>query len=262
MYFSFWRCASLLGIALCVCLVFSSPALAHPASGGNCSGCHGASTTGRDTITGNSGLLNLTSRLDGGNLGTFKVFNVLAGQTVPLTINVTDGGVLGNDPPDQFGAALTGSPKPLYSSATDSLAASVSAPGVLHGIENSTGDSLTFAQDSTWTATSKSVSSPAPYTYVYFDKAAAVWTGSTQSYTYNLTVDPSTPSDVYSVFLRATGVDNQALGSGDSSYLKWTQGEEVLINVTAVPEPGTLALLAVAGVFVALGIGRWRRRTG
>ena len=251
---------------------FLVPRPVHVSTGGNCSGCHGGSTTGRDNITGNSGLLTLSSRLDGGIPGTYKVFNVLAGTTVPLTINVTNGGLdpavkAAEDPllgPDKVGVAITGSPKAGYTSLkpTETLTSSwtLTSPGVLHGIQSDTGHSLTFAQDTAWTGVAKSDTTGVPtYNYVYFDKSTpAAWTGSTQTYTYNLAVDASTPSDVYSLFLRATGVDDQ--GGGAASM--WTQGEEVLIHVTPAPEPGTLALLAAAGIFVPLGAWRWRRRTG
>src|ERR1700687_5766635 len=86
--------ARLAKAALLTLTIASGAGHAHPDLGVPCSRCHTPST-GKMTITGNDTTAALTARLDpGGTSAPLKVFTVRPGDTVDLTVNVTNGDAL------------------------------------------------------------------------------------------------------------------------------------------------------------------------
>jgi hypothetical protein len=241
MYLNYKRMASF--SCFTAFLLVAANAFAHVGSGGNCANCHDPDTN-RMNVTGNTGTLSLTpSRLDFGNTQPLKLFTVTQGQSVPLTINVTNGGASG----DSYGVALTGT---LKSAVLESLTSTT-----IKGVKTSTADALGLITDPSWTSATpvKTGSNPTPadsFGKTYFEQGKFTWAGTPVSKTYNLGVSAATPPDVYTLTLRAAGVDSGM----------WTQSEEILLQVLPIqtPEPSTILLMLSA---VAFGlVAAWRKR--
>ncbi|NOZ41429.1 MAG: PEP-CTERM sorting domain-containing protein [Planctomycetes bacterium] len=224
-------------LALGVLFAFENVAQAFPGSavgtGNSCASCHssdGGSNPVQPTndpasdrvdaleILGEA-LLDLGdgNRNDGKDRGSLQVFTVQPGGTVDLTMQVLDGA-------DKYAVQLKRLEK----------------AGVLGPADT---DFLTgFVPDVSWFA--QGVPNTY-YTSVPFSTSWAVVSPSgPDPYTFSLTVDPGTPLNVYDLEFAVAGHQNVRFYDDLHFYL----------NV--VPEPNTLALLAVAG----MGICYLRRR--
>jgi hypothetical protein len=220
MKFRFLKVVVVATVVILLCGVLPGLAEAHVTSGGNCANCHDP-TTNRFNIT--SAITPPTStslnpRLDGGSTAPLPMFTVRQGDTLSLIFNVTDGG----NANDEFAVALTGT---LKGGVLESLVSS----STVRGIKTSTADLLAFTADPAWNTRTSGGKT-------YYTRGPFSWTGSTTAQTFNLAINPATPLDVYSLTCRTTGVD--------SSFGMWTQAQEILLNVVAVPEPASLLLLA------------------
>ena len=131
------------------------------------------------------------------------------GDTISLPIKVTNGG--------SVGAA--------YAVVMSGLNSGTTIKGLVSG-----GDILTFTADTTWTPQGSGTSA-------YATKGPASWSGTATNYSYALTLGASVPADYYSVKLVAAG----------SSNGRWSQSQDVIIHVTPVPEPASLAALGLSG---------------
>ena len=229
MYINFRRIVSFISLATFLC-VGATNAFATPGSGGNCANCHSPDSN-RMTISGNTGTMSVNPRLDLGSTAQLPYFQVTAGSSIPLTINVTNGGAAG----DSFAMALTGTVK---SGTLESLATTIK------GVQASVSDLLAIPADANWTKRT-------PSSGTYFTSSILSWAGSPVSKTFNLGVAANTAPDIYTMTFKTSGLDS----SGE-----WTQSQEFLVKVvSAVPEPATIVML-LSGVGVALIAWRRRRR--
>ena len=226
MFINFRRIVSFVSLTAFLC-VGATNSFAHTGSGGNCASCHSPDSN-RMNISGNTGTMSVNPRLDLGSTADLPYFQVTAGQSIPLTINVTNGGAVN----DMYAPALTGTVK---SGVLESLATTIK------GVQSSTNDLLAITPDATWTKKT-------PSSGTYFTTSALSWTCAPLSKTYNLSVAADTTPDVYSMTFRASGVD----AGGE-----WTQSQEFLVKVVAaVPEPSIIFML-LSGLGVACIA--WRR---
>ena len=251
---SFRRMMCLAWAAAVLSMIEPAITLAYRGEGGNCARCH-AATKDRMNVTGNTGVLSVNLRLDGGvagtgNTGMLKSFTVRQGQTVGLTINVINGGASGQS--NAYAVTVTGTVKTISvtppTAGVESLGAST-----IKGVRTSVNNILSFTPDPGWTMQAPERGKDAGK--VYFTKGSFKWDGTANSQTFYLTVNPNAPPDVYSLTLRATGVD--------SNTGPWTQSEEVLLDVvTAMPDqPSGSWLLFPAGGGLACMVWQWRRRS-
>lgn len=135
------------------------------------------------------------------------VFSAHPGDTVALPIQVTNGG----------------SPGDLYAVAMSGLNSGTTIKGLLNSA-----DILTLTPDATWAARGSGTGS-------YATVGPATWTGSATTYTYSLKLSAAVPTDYYRLTLISTGVDTDM----------WTQAQDVVVHVTAIPEPASLALIGL-----------------
>ncbi len=148
---------TVLGIVCVLSMIIAGTAHGKSEYGLNCAMCH-ASTTGRIAVTGHDTTLDLGTQLDGQNRGALKTFVAGPGDTVALSVNVSDGG-------GKYALQLIGLDK--------------------GGRQNSTSNKLSYAADSTWTQYNSGG--------LYHTLSGA----SNGVRTFNLTINAGTPSDVY-----------------------------------------------------------------
>lgn len=72
---------------------------------------------------------------------------------------------------------------------------------------------------------------------------SANWSGNATNFAYPLALGASVPEDYYRVTLVAAGSD----GTG-----QWSQSQQVVIHVTPVPEPASLAAMGLSGGLLLL----------
>jgi hypothetical protein len=197
-------------------------AFAHVNAGYNCAGCH-TTVTGVTTITNSPGTLAVNPRLDGGSTSALPCFTAKPGDTITVSLKATPKGISG----DQFAFAITG------------LNSSTIASGALSGVKFSTANKLSYTPTTPagWTKQSSGA---------YFTEGPLSWTSSSTA-SFSITISSSTPSDVYSLAFRSSGLDSNA---GN----KWTQAFEFLINVqlaTPIVTTGPASSLTTSGAVVS-----------
>ena len=143
------------------------------------------------------------------------VFNAHPGETISLPILVTNGGSVGNS----YAIAMRG----------------LASPTTIAGLVN-VADRLTFTPAAGWTPRTAGTNFLA-YT------ASTNWSGTNTNYAYPLALGTSVPEDYYRVTLVAAGDD----GTG-----QWSQSFPVVIHVTPVPEPASLAAMGLSGGLLLL----------
>lgn len=136
---------------------FEEGTWAKPGYGVNCSRCHSNSRDGM-VIVDYDALTNLGD-------GDYKTFNVEAGKSVSLSLNVTDGH-------DKYAIVLKDLEK--------------------KGVQGNNTNSLAFTPDPDWVDNS-SMNPP----YYVSTSSKHEWSGGTRPYSFNLQVDNSTPADYY-----------------------------------------------------------------
>ena len=148
---------TLLGIVCVLSTIISGTAHGKPDWGTNCASCHDPAT-GRIAVTAHDTTLDVGTQLDGQKHGALKTFVAGPGDTVALSVNVSDGG-------GKYALQLIGLDK--------------------GGQQNSTSNKLSYTADSTWSQ----FNSGGLY-YTLSDTSNGVRT-------FNLTINAGTPADVY-----------------------------------------------------------------
>ena len=185
---------------------WASAVQAFPTSGSNCA------KAGCHGVV--SGRANVTApaTTDSSVLGVpqnLPLFLAHPGDTILLPITATKGA---GTVSDNYAVAMSG------------LASSTTLTGLLNGA-----DVLNFTADPGWSA--KAVSG---LSYAYIGPTG--WpTAATVDYSYALRIGAAAP-DYYRVTLAAAGLDISG---------RWSQAQDVIVHVTAVPEPASLALIGL-----------------
>ena len=81
--------STVLGIICVLCTIISGTAHGKPDWGLDCASCHNP-TTGSIAVTGHDSTLDVGTQLDGRKRGALKTFVAAPGDTVALTVNVSD----------------------------------------------------------------------------------------------------------------------------------------------------------------------------
>ena len=148
---------TVLGIVCVLSTIIAGTAHGKPDWGLTCASCH-APTSGRIAVTGHDTTLDVGTQLDGQNRGALKTFVAGPGDTIALSVDVSDGG-------GKYALQLIGLDK--------------------GGQQNSTSNKLSYAADSTWTQYNIGG--------LYYTLSGT----SNGVRTFNLTINAGTPPDVY-----------------------------------------------------------------
>lgn len=151
-----------------------------------------------------------------------KLFKVQAGGTISLPISILNAGTSGDFYAVEF--------KGLASATTDT--------GILNAA-----NIMTFLQDPTWTARGSGTSS-------YATRGAFAWSGTQTDYSYLMKVNAGAAPDYYLLSMAVAGLDTNGT---------WTQEQNIVVQVTAVPEPASLSFL---GMTLGALVLRRRRAAG
>jgi hypothetical protein len=191
-------------------------------NGNSCkdNGCHVAET-GRMQVTGADGMLDLGTQLDGKVRGALKVFEVDAGNTVTLSMQVLNGN-------DLFAVQL----KRLEKS------------GQLNDLANF----MTWMEDNLpsnpWTL--QEITNP-PY-FTKDDGSNGGLAGSAAGvFSFDLFIDAATPPDVYDLEFAVAGLIGE---------LQYYQDEHFYLQVVPEPEACASAMAMLAALGAALGARR------
>ena len=193
-------------IGVVALFAWAGAAQASPNFGNNCAGCHGA-VTGRATVKSSTTTDASVPAVPAG----LPVFNAHPGETISLGLTVTNGGSVG----EQYAVAMRG----------------LTTPTTIAGLVTTT-DRLTFTPAAVgWSANGSGTSS---YAYI----GGFSWSGTNTDYAYTMTLGAAVPADYYRVTLVTAGSDV-------SGNTQWSQSFPVVIHVTPVPEPASLALIGL-----------------
>lgn len=170
-----------------IVLSLSISAQAKPNYGATCINCH-ATTTGKMSLLGNTGTLNLgTKRLDGARPGALKYYTVQRGKTLPISIRVA--GASSRFDVDVYFASVK-------------------------GLKNSRNNKLKFTPDVLWSATGNPL-------YYLLSPSSIAYTKA-KTYVFNLKVSSSTPADVYEVYVNIGGKGGGKWGQQERIYIQVT----------------------------------------
>jgi hypothetical protein len=177
--------------------------------------CAGCHTTARNAMD----LVDFQRTLDLGlGDGPLKVYTVQAGQTVAIGINVINGA-------NQF-------------------AVNFNTPSPATGITNAS-NQLTYTPDAGWTQQSQNG--------IYYTFGPSTWNNATVKRTFNLTVNPSTPSDLYRAEILTAGVQSSRWSEREKIYIE-VQGTAVTNQPPVITAPTVVANHFACSVSTSPGV--------
>jgi hypothetical protein len=218
--------ASTIGVVLWTAMAANAWAI--PLYGGSCgsAGCHGGVTNPNALDLSNADqLLSVPNRLDGGTADALPTYTVAPGDKVTFTFNVNEGYTS-----RKYAVGLQG----LFDG----------------GVKEIQSHKLLFTADPAWLRLTQTdpTMPPEPDWYATSEEGVT-WTGPT-TFDFTLTVDPSTPPDVYALFASVAG--------RNAARAEWSDVEAFYLQVSPVPEP-SLGIMALGLGAVGL-VWRYRSR--
>lgn len=223
-------------LAAAILLGLPNLLLASTGQGSNCAACH-TPTSGKSAVVppASPDYLGLRS------------FDVVAGGTVALQVKVN-----ANVGTDFFAVALTGDTNGDGAWSTVPLKPDGSLAGLVFNLDpewRTRGNSTTTTQSQFYAKYVVEPHTASSGTNVNFPGSAADPDGIVK--TYLMAVGASTPSDYYPLVFRTAG--------GSQSAPVWSNSENFYLHVISIPEPSTIALIAL-GLAGAVGLHQRRRR--